>query len=573
MALRNDRRNWSGAAAAVLCTASLLVTPVFAAGTSSAAGSFAELPSAAGLSAADKLNLVLLDENMFTGAQYKPGINFADGTYYYETVLQDDTGMTVLTNQSMSLSENRLKAVLGDRFGEELEPEDMIPAFIASTYDYDENTVIDCEEGTKFTDKFGYPVYICSWTQGNAGDARQFVGMAVDAGDYMLLYTVDANAETYSTDPAFYNSMLDRLSVYDYTSEVLAIQSQAASSSSASSAAESTATGNTAAQNNAAENNAALSTASETSAAVTVQETSAGNANAADMSAANVPANEASAAETGVLPSDEGLPFDPEAEGDADAYVGTWQYDGSHILVTINEDATWTMEDPDGNVLAEGTADLYAEGAVLNDDDGDRVMVISGDTDAISTDKNGTSSLTHLFRQSDYYDYWSNPSNGTDVQLYADGTWEIYEQGEVVNSGTAYMDDAGYHILDAAGDELNCYVMDTINTLQNSYGYTLYRAGNPTYSSDDEVLNHYDYTLPYAYTDNEGNVWYWNGSEDQYIGTTENYFVEGGMYFENQDFGDDDSEIYDDVNSYDEEGSAEDNVGDDADVYDADAAN
>jgi hypothetical protein len=231
------------------------------------------------------------------------------------------------------------------------------------------------------------------------------------------------------------------------------------------------------------------------------------------------------------------------------------------------------MEDPDGNVLAEGTADLYAEGAVLNDDDGDRVMVISGDTDAISTDKNGTSSLTHLFRQSDYYDYWSNPSNGTDVQLYADGTWEIYEQGEVVNSGTAYMDDAGYHILDAAGDELNCYVMDTINTLQNSYGYTLYRAGNPTYSSDDEILNHYDYTLPYAYTDNEGNVWYWNGSEDQYIGATENYFVEGGMYFENQDFGDDDSEIYDDVNSYDEEGSAEDNVEDDADVYDADAAN
>ena len=135
------------------------------------------------------------------------------------------------------------------------------------------------------------------------------------------------------------------------------------------------------------------------------------------------------------------------------------------------------------------------------------------------------------------------------------------------------MDDAGYHILDAAGDELNCYVMDTINTLQNSYGYTLYRAGNPTYSSDDEILNHYDYTLPYAYTDNEGNVWYWNGSEDQYIGTTENYFVEGGMYFENQDFGDDDSEIYDDVNSYDEEGSAEDNVEDDADVYDADAAN
>ena len=72
MALRNDRRNWSGAAAAVLCAASLLVTPVFEAGTSYAAGSFAELPSAAGLSAADKLNLVLLDENMFTGAQYKP---------------------------------------------------------------------------------------------------------------------------------------------------------------------------------------------------------------------------------------------------------------------------------------------------------------------------------------------------------------------------------------------------------------------------------------------------------------------------------------------------------------------
>lgn len=502
--------------AAALCAASLLVFPASA----------AEFPSSAGISDADKLTLVLLDGNMFTGAQYKPGINFVDGTYYYETVLQDDPGMTVLTNQSMRLTEDRLKELLGDRFEEDIDPEDVISALITNTFDYDENTVITCEEGSKYSDKFSYPVYVCSWTQGNAENARQFIGMAVDTEDYLLLYTVDADAAAYSEDPAFYNSMFDRLSVYDFTSEVPAVQPQNVSSNSA---AEMSVTGTPAAEE----------TAAETSVSGAVTDTSALN-----ITDEETPAHNISTAETNT-----DLPFDPDAEGDASAYIGTWVYDSTHVLVTINEDATWTMEDADGNVLAEGTADLYAEGAVLNDENGNQVMVISGDTQAISTDKNGTSAMTQLFRQSDYYDYWSNPANGTDVQLYADGTWEIYEQGEVVNYGTAYLDDAGYHIDDADGNEINCYVMDTINTLRNMYGYTLYRVGTASYTSDDEILNHYDYSLPYAYTDNEGNVWYWDGNEEQFIGTADEYFVEGGMYFKRQDFGDDESDIYDNVNS------------------------
>ena len=563
MSLNYVSRYLTGTAAA-LCAASLLGFPASA----------AEFPSSEGMSAADKLTLVLLDGNMFTGAQYKPGINFADGTYYYETVLQDDPGMTVLTNQSMSLTEDKLKELLGDRFEEDLDPEDVIPALISNTFDYDESTVITCEEGSKYSDKFSYPVYVCSWTQGNAENARQFIGMAVDTDDYLLLYTVDADADTYSEDPAFYNSMFDRLSVYDFTSEVPAVQTQNTSShstagiaatgtpASAATAEETSVSGavtdaaasNTAdADTDASAANVADADTNASAANVTDADTDASAANiadaAVDTSALNIADEQTPAHGIYTAETNADLPFDPHAEGDASAYIGTWVYDSTHVLVTINEDATWTMEDVDGNILAEGTADLYAEGAVLNDENGNRVMVISGDTQAISTDKNGTSAMTQLFRQSDYYDYWSNPANGTDVQLYADGTWKIYEQGEVVNYDTAYLDDAGYHIEDAAGDEINCYVMDTINTLRNMYGYTLYRIGTTSYTSDDEILNHYDYSLPYAYTDNEGNVWYWDGNEEQYIGTGDEYFVEGGMYFKRQDFGDDESDIYDDVNS------------------------
>lgn len=56
-----------------------------------------------------------------------------------------------------------------------------------------------------------------------------------------------------------------------------------------------------------------------------------------------------------------------------------------------------------------------------------------------------------------------------------------------------------------------------------------------------------DYGSPYYWTDDDGDLWYWNGYEDQYIGSGDDYYVDGDQYYESNDAGwDYDDYDYDD---------------------------
>ncbi|MBQ0001739.1 MAG: hypothetical protein KBT01_09455 [Clostridiales bacterium] len=41
-----------------------------------------------------------------------------------------------------------------------------------------------------------------------------------------------------------------------------------------------------------------------------------------------------------------------------------------------------------------------------------------------------------------------------------------------------------------------------------------------------------DVSIPYAWYDSKGDVWYWDGQQDVYIGSGEDYYIEGTDYFE-----------------------------------------
>ena len=53
-----------------------------------------------------------------------------------------------------------------------------------------------------------------------------------------------------------------------------------------------------------------------------------------------------------------------------------------------------------------------------------------------------------------------------------------------------------------------------------------------------------DYGTSYGWTDEDGDVWFFNGSEDEFIGSGDDYYVEDGQYYENNDAGWDDEEYY-----------------------------
>lgn len=55
-----------------------------------------------------------------------------------------------------------------------------------------------------------------------------------------------------------------------------------------------------------------------------------------------------------------------------------------------------------------------------------------------------------------------------------------------------------------------------------------------------------DYGSPYYYHDEDGDLWYWNGYEDQYIGSGDDYYIDCDQYFEANDAGwNDDCDPYD----------------------------
>ncbi len=82
-----------------------------------------------------------------------------------------------------------------------------------------------------------------------------------------------------------------------------------------------------------------------------------------------------------------------------------------------------------------------------------------------------------------------------------------------------------------------------------------------------------DYGTPYYWYDSDGDVWYWNGYEDEFIGFGNDYYIEDGQFYESNDAGwdYDDSDWYyydDDYDIWSDPGDGADAWSDPGDYYD-----
>jgi len=80
-------------------------------------------------------------------------------------------------------------------------------------------------------------------------------------------------------------------------------------------------------------------------------------------------------------------------------------------------------------------------------------------------------------------------------------------------------------------------------------------AGRPADGSDPG-----DYGTPYYWYDGDGDVWYWNGYENEFIGFGDDYYIEDGEYYESNDAGwdYDDYYYYDDYDPWSDAGDGDD---------------
>jgi hypothetical protein len=60
-----------------------------------------------------------------------------------------------------------------------------------------------------------------------------------------------------------------------------------------------------------------------------------------------------------------------------------------------------------------------------------------------------------------------------------------------------------------------------------------------------------DYGDTYYWYDSDGDVWYWNGYEDVFIGYGDSYYIDGDQYYESNDAGWDDYDPWSDPGDYD----------------------
>ena len=77
-----------------------------------------------------------------------------------------------------------------------------------------------------------------------------------------------------------------------------------------------------------------------------------------------------------------------------------------------------------------------------------------------------------------------------------------------------------------------------------------------------------DYGTPYYWYDEDGDVWYWNGYENEFIGFGSDYYIEDGQYYEANDGDYEDDGWGDYVDDYDPWSDPGDGWGDYADDYD-----
>ena len=87
----------------------------------------------------------------------------------------------------------------------------------------------------------------------------------------------------------------------------------------------------------------------------------------------------------------------------------------------------------------------------------------------------------------------------------------------------------------------------------------------PTYSGDSG-----DYGTPYYWYDEDGDVWYWNGYENEFIGYGSDGYIDEdtGEYMESNDAGwDYDDEYYDDYDPWSDPGDGWGDYSDDEDGW------
>lgn len=82
-----------------------------------------------------------------------------------------------------------------------------------------------------------------------------------------------------------------------------------------------------------------------------------------------------------------------------------------------------------------------------------------------------------------------------------------------------------------------------------------------------------DANTPYYWYDEDGDIWYWDGEKNEFIGFGDSYYIEDGQYYESNDAGwDYDDEYYDDWSdpgdTWDDDDYYDDYYYDDYDYYD-----
>ena len=102
-----------------------------------------------------------------------------------------------------------------------------------------------------------------------------------------------------------------------------------------------------------------------------------------------------------------------------------------------------------------------------------------------------------------------------------------------------------------------------LETLSYTAGWSTAPKARPAYSGDTG-----DYGTPYYWYDEDGDIWYWNGYENEFIGYGSDGYIDEdtGEYMESNDAGwDYDDEYYDDYDPWSDPG---DGWGDDSDDED-----
>ena len=120
-----------------------------------------------------------------------------DGTYYYESNIGYNNGVTAMVRNQCLRNPNGL-----------LTGADLAREVVNNVYE-NENTSVTYSEG--YSGALGYPSYLCTWTYG--GGARKVEGVVVEAGSYVYVYTTDMQTDVYDYYQNGFHSMFTTLTL------------------------------------------------------------------------------------------------------------------------------------------------------------------------------------------------------------------------------------------------------------------------------------------------------------------------------------------------------------------------